>query len=120
MRVLAQLIFVVVLNAVGQLSLKLGSDALASLDRVVSDPLFVLRHPYFLLGGILYASSFLLYVNVLSQTRLSIAYPFIGLTYVIVVILSVLVLGESVGLRVVGGVLLVFAGVSLIGLGIEG
>lgn len=112
-----QLVFVAVLNASGQLSLKMGSSAMESLTEFIRNPFLVLNHPYFIFGVVLYGSSFALYVNALSRTRLSIAYPFIGLTYVIVVILSATVLNEPVGAKTVIGVLLVFAGVSLIGLG---
>ena len=112
-----QLVLVAVLNAAGQLSLKIGSDALTSLGDLFTNPLGLLGHPYFLVGGVLYASSFTLYVNALSRTRLSLAYPFMGLTYVLVVVLSVTVLGESVGPRTIFGTLLVFVGITLIGLG---
>lgn len=112
-----QLIFVAVLNASGQLSLKIGSSAMESFSEVIRNPFLVFNHPYFILGAVLYASSFALYVNALSRTRLSIAYPFIGLTYVFVVVLSAVVLNEPVGPKTVIGVLLVFAGVSLIGFG---
>lgn len=112
-----QLVFVAVLNASGQLSLKMGAGAMESLSGLIRNPFLVFNHPYFILGAVLYGSSFALYVNALSRTRLSIAYPFIGLTYVIVVVLSATVLNEPVGTKTVLGVLLVFAGVSLIGLG---
>lgn len=115
--VFLQLVLVAVLNATGQLSLKNGSEALASLDALITNPLLVLQHPYFLLGTVLYGASFGLYVNALSQTKLSVAYPFIGLTYVFVVILSAIVLQEPVKITTMIGVVLVFVGVVLIGFG---
>lgn len=114
---IGQLIVVAVLNATGQLSLKIGSGAMESFGDLLRDPLLILGHPFFVLGAILYGTSFALYVNALSQTKLSVAYPFIGLTYVIVVILSAVVLNEPIGLETTLGVLLVFLGVSLIGIG---
>lgn len=115
--VFLQLVLVAVLNATGQLSLKRGSGALASLDGLIMDPLLILQHPYFLLGTALYGTSFALYVNALSQTRLSVAYPFIGLTYVFVVLLSAVLLQEPVRGTTIVGVLMVFIGVVLIGFG---
>lgn len=115
--VFVQLVLVAVLNATGQLSLKTGAGAMASPDALLTNPLLILKHPYFLAGTALYASSFVLYVNALSRIRLSVAYPFIGLTYVLVVVLSVLVLGEPLDRLTVAGSLLIFAGVSLVGLG---
>lgn len=117
--VLLQLVFIAVLNAAGQLSLKLGSGAMSSLDRLAAAPLSVFNFPFFLLGGALYATSLVLYVNALSKTRLSVAYPFMGLTYVLVVAAAAIVLREPVGPRAVVGALLVFLGVSLIGTGMN-
>lgn len=111
-----QLILVALLNASGQLSLKMGSEAMSSFSAFLSNPLLVIEHPYFLVGTFLYGTSFALYVNALSRTRLSIAYPFIGLTYVLVVLLSAIVLNEPVKPMNIVGALLVFFGVSLIGL----
>lgn len=110
-----QLILVAALNASGQLSLKIGSEAMSSFGAVLRNPLLVFEHPYFILGTALYGSSFALYVNALSRTRLSIAYPFIGLTYVLVVFLSATILNEPVKKTTLVGSLLVFAGVSIIG-----
>lgn len=90
---------------------------MASLDGLIIDPLLILQYPYFILGTALYGTSFALYVNALSQTRLSVAYPFIGLTYVFVVIFSAILLQEPVKGTTIVGVLLVFVGVVLIGLG---
>jgi len=115
--VYTQLVLVAVMNALGQLFLKMGSGALDSVADLLETPLVVFQHPYFLGGTALYGVSFILYVNALSRVRLSVAYPFLGLTYVVVVFLSALVLEESVTLTTVIGALLVFAGVSLIGFG---
>jgi len=119
-RLLLQLLLVAVLNAMGQLSFKLGSGAFASFGRVISTPSVLLDHPYFLVGGLLYGTSLMLYVNVLSQVPLSRAYPIMGLTYVIVVLASGIVLEETLNARVMGGAALIFVGVSMIGLGLEG
>jgi len=113
----SQLIVVATLNATGQLSLKIGSGAMGSFGDLLRDPLLILEHPFFLVGAVLYSASFALYVNALSQTKLSVAYPFIGLTYVIVVLLSVVVLNEPISIETALGAVLVFLGVSLIGAG---
>lgn len=112
-----QLVVVATLNATGQLSLKMGSGAMESFGDLFHNPLLIVEHPFFLLGAVLYGASFALYVNALSQTRLSVAYPFIGLTYVIVVLLSAVVLNEPISVETALGAVLVFLGVSLIGAG---
>lgn len=118
-RYVPQLILIVLLNGIAQLALKTGSGAMASFNDVLSSPLSILNHPYFIFGGMLYGLSLLLYVNVLSEVRLSIAYPFIGFTYVFVVLASWIVLDENITLTTAAGVILIFSGVSLLGLGLS-
>lgn len=111
-----KLLLVVALNTAGQLNLKLGSGSLSSLTGFLRDPLLVLNFPHFLLGAALYGTSLLIYVHVLSQVDLSMAYPFMGLTYVLVVFASGVFLNEPVGAKSVAGSLLIFAGLTIIGL----
>lgn len=68
-----------------------------------------------LLGGLmLYATSAVLWALVLSRVDLSLAYPFVGLGAVLVMLLSWLVLGETITLTRLSGALLVVIGVSLV------
>lgn len=70
------------------------------------------------IGGVLYAVSFVVWLHVLSKVKLSYAYPFISLSYVIVVILGFFILNEKISSTAWVGVLLVVIGVSLIGMNI--
>lgn len=74
------------------------------------------REPRLWLGMFLFGVSGMFWLVVLSRVPLSLAYPFVGLSYVAVVLLSRFVLGEEVpALRWVG-VLVVAAGLVIIGL----
>lgn len=119
-RTLIQLFFVVLLTSGGQLLLKFGARDFRVPESTVHLPVEVLQNPYFLACGVVYAVDFLLYAHVLTRTRLSIAYPFIGLTYVLVVVGSAYFFGETVSLKTSLGVGLIVVGVSLVGLGLEG
>ena len=80
-----------------------GADA-ASLRAVVTTPL--------VWGGLfLFGLSAIVWLGVLSRTSLSFAYPFASLTYVIIVLVDRLVLGEDVPTLRWGGVLLIIAGI---------
>ncbi len=85
----------------GQLVLKIGMDRIGALDlrgiaSVVRLFTEVVKSPLVLLGLFLYVISAGLWLVVLSAVDLSFAYPFIGLTYVMVLVLSRLILKEDV------------------------
>lgn len=117
--VYVQLVAVVLLNATGQVLLKVGVSSLGKTEAVPQLLLQVLWEPPFVVGTLMYGLSFVFYVSALSKVELSIAYPFLALTYVLVTVLSVLVLNESVEPAAIVGVILVFIGVSLVGFGYQ-
>lgn len=68
-----------------------------------------------LLGGLmLYGASAVLWALVLSRLDLSLAYPFVGVAAVLVMLLSWFVLGETITLTRIAGALLVIIGVTLV------
>lgn len=85
----------------GQLLLKIGMNRIGALDFSGIGSLFkfftqVLRSPIVVLGLFMYVISAALWLIVLSAVDLSFAYPFIGLTYVFVLVLSKFLLKEDV------------------------
>lgn len=117
--VLVKLSLVVVFSSLGQLSFKVGVTSLEMPDQLVVLPLTIVRSPALLLTGGVYAVALVLYADVLSSVRLSIAYPLIGSTYILVVLGSVYLLGESITDITKVGVVLIAIGVGLVGLGLE-
>lgn len=112
----------IVLATAGQLLLKAGMDttgvevalqprALLELVRTV------LGSWRLLLGFAMFGASSLFWLTALSRVPLSVAYPVVSLSYVIILGASVVVLGERPTLVTWSGALLVMAGVSLIGIG---
>jgi multidrug transporter EmrE-like cation transporter len=105
---------------VGQLMLK---SAMTQVGRVgyaeVAAPLDTvaraLREPRMWIGLTLFAISAAFWLVVLSRLPLSVAYPALGVSYVVVVLLSRLVLHEHVPLLRWIGVLVVALGIALIG-----
>lgn len=85
----------------GQILLKVGMNRIGALDlnglgSLTRLFLEVVKSPTVLLGLFLYVISAALWLIVLSTVDLSFAYPFIGLTYVFVLILSKFILKEDV------------------------
>ncbi|MBE3577838.1 MAG: EamA family transporter [Limnochordales bacterium] len=106
----------ILLGAFGQLSLKKGITVFGSVDKLSPGCIIsMLTQPFVAAGLLLYAVSAVLWLVVLSRVELSTAYPMLSLGYVLVVLLSWLFFRESLSLIKVLGVLLICAGVALIG-----
>lgn len=105
----------VIFAAVGQVSWKLGMNLRGPItDYGPSDLISVFLDPYILLGLIMYGLSTVFWLIALSRMELSFVYPFISLTYVLVLALSHLVLKESIGLNKIAGTVLIILGLIII------
>lgn len=80
----------------------------------------LITNAYVVFGAALYGMSFILWLYVLSKVKLSYAYPFISLSYVLVAVLGFLMLGEKISFGAWIGICLVVVGVCLIGMNIGG
>jgi len=102
-----------VLGAAAQVLMKMGGNQLPPGASVVQMLTCV---P--LLGGLtVYGLSTVLLILALRNSELSLMYPIIALTYVWVMILSVVIFGESLNAFKVLGVLVIVAGVAVLGRG---
>ena len=117
------LLFSITLGSFGQICMKLGiageriEMVYSPIQTVLNILAFMIR-PYVLLGLCLYVVSTFSWLLVLSRVRLSVAYPMISMSYVLVVILSAAILHEHVEWRfALAGFVFIFAGVTFIGLG---
>ena len=99
----------VVLAALGPILLKKGADGFSLRPR----KLLKNRN---LLGGIFaYGLSTLVYIPALRGGELTVIYPIISLSFVMVAVLSVFLLGERMNWLKWAGIAFIIAGVSLIG-----
>ena len=117
--VVLALIFVdVVLNVVGQLSLKYGMSQFGNFSLSLSTlpPVFLkaATNPNVLLGLVCYGLGFLVWLIVLSKAEVSYAYPLISLGYVFTAILARAMFGEAVSFTRMAGILVTCLGVFLI------
>ena len=124
-RSFALLLFNLVLGSFGQICLKeglrggdLAKGSTSVLDTILSI-LTAMLNPYVIAGLTLYVLSVFTWLLLLSKVRLSVAYPMISISYIFVVILSATLLHEHVNWPVAaGGLLLISAGVTFIGVGL--
>ena len=106
----------------GQLLLKIGIDRIGvngsgSMRSLISLFSGIIKSPMVLTGLFLYFISAAIWLVVLSTVDLSFAYPFIGITYVIVLVLSRFVLKEEVNPLRWAGALIITVGVVVISRG---
>ena len=71
----------------------------------------VLVHPWIFVGLFLYGGAALVWLLVLSRVEVSLAYPFVGLGFVVTMLLAWAFLGESISVMRIACTLLIATGV---------
>ncbi len=108
----------VLLNAVAQLLLKAGTNAVGHFDFTIANALPVgmkLAFQPHILGGMLcYAVSLVVWIMALSRVPVSIAYPMLSIGYIINAAIAHWWLGEAVSLTRMGGIGLIAIGVLIV------
>ena len=111
------LIVAILFGVTGQILLKTGMTRhpdfrLADLPALVFSP--------YLAGGFAsYLISTVLYVKALASLDLSLAYPTVSLGYVLIALLSRIFFRESVSLARWAAIMMICAGVALVGFGVQ-
>ncbi len=110
----AQIFVVVAMIAAGQLLFqKSASDSppLSTLAGMTS----LITNPVFILALVIYGIATLLWVAVLQQVPLSRAYPFNALSFILVPVAGIVLLGEAATPRLFVGLALVVVGLVVVG-----
>jgi multidrug transporter EmrE-like cation transporter len=119
---LALILFSVSLSAIAQIILKTGMSSPvltqamksgAPMDIAAS----IATNPWIIGGLGLYFFGALVWLFVLARVEVSFAYPFVGLGFILTMILGRLLMGDSITLSRLAGTLLVAMGVVLIARG---
>lgn len=113
------LIFIsVTISAVAQITLKQGMSTAAVQQSLSAGGLqifiAVISSLYVWLGLILYALGAVLWLGVLAKTDVSIAYPFVGLGFILTAVFGVFLLGEAFSVIRFVGTCLVVLGIILV------
>ena len=103
------------ISAGGQVLLKYAMIKHGPIDFSLHGLLNLFLEPRLLLALVLYAAALLMWLQVLSKVPLSTAYPILAVTYVFVPVLSIIFLGERFQQPQLIGMLLILAGVAMIG-----
>ena len=104
------------MGAIAQIVLKRGMQIYGevSASGVWSQLIPILKVPHVLVGFLLYAISSVLWIAVVSNIDLSLAYPMVSIAYVVVFVASWLLLGEQISLLRATGLAVIVTGVIMI------
>jgi drug/metabolite transporter (DMT)-like permease len=120
LKTMAMAMLAVCVATAGQLTLKAGMSQVGFISaRRLGKPLEltmqILKTPLVPLGLALFVISAAFWMLVLSRVPLSFAYPFVGLTYVLITVFGKFVLKEHVPALRWAGIALIVAGIILVG-----
>ena len=108
------------MSTTGQSFLKFGMNQIGAFDFSANAILAILPQiitsPFIWLGGIGFLGGTAFWLAVLSRVPLSLAYPVLALSYLIVTVEAWLFLGEQFSLTRLAGVLVIVVGVIVVGL----
>lgn len=105
------------LGVVGQVFIKKGLNSLGNLDfstALIATYVKIFFTPFIILGISLYSLGVFFWLYALSKVELSFAYPFVSVSYVLVLFFSWWFLGENISLLRWAGVFSICLGVFLI------
>ena len=107
----------VIFNVFGQYSMKVGMNKYGEVtfsDHILLTIYKIFILPNVIIGLLMYAISAVFWLVALSKLDLSIAYPTLSLGYILIMIISVLLLNESVTVYRIAGTILIIGGVFLL------
>lgn len=102
-------------SAFGQIMLKYAMLKHGPIDFSFKGLINLFTEPLLVFALVIYASTLLMWLHVLSKVPLSTAYPMLAVTYAIIPLLSMVFFGERIQQTQVIGICLVLAGVAMIG-----
>jgi drug/metabolite transporter (DMT)-like permease len=113
-QVLGFILVSVFLNAIGQLVFKAAMNSLGPLEITLDHMLKMATNPLLLIGLVIYAASTFLWLISLSKADLSFAYPFLSLTYFVVLLGGAVLFAEQITVARVAGFIVVIIGLLIV------
>lgn len=116
MRGIPLILLAVLLGATGQVIMKMGMKMYGqvSATTVWAQLIPILKVPQVFLGFVCYGVSAVLWIAVVSNVDLSLAYPMVSLAYVFVFLASWFFLGEQISPLRIAGLAIIITGVLVI------
>jgi uncharacterized membrane protein len=115
MNVILIILIGILFASLGQVFWKIGMNAVGSINTfTVSDIVLIFSNLYIIIGLVMYGLGTLFWLIALSQKDLSYVYPFISLTFLIVLFLSYFILKEEIGAARIIGTIIIVIGLMII------
>ena len=115
MNVIIIILIGILFASLGQVFWKIGMNTVGSINTFTfSDIVSIFSNLYIIFGLIMYGLGTIFWLIALSQKDLSYVYPFIALTFIIVLLLSKFLLHENVGIYRIAGTLIIVAGLIIV------
>jgi len=115
------ILFTVITNFLAQIMLKKGMTTLPKFDLnmagITGAAFSIIFNPWVVFGLFIMVISMGSHLIVLAKVEISFAYPFLGLSFVLITLWGYFILGESVTVWRVIGVFLICSGVALVARG---
>ncbi|WP_346010338.1 EamA family transporter [Paenibacillus sp. SYP-B3998] len=108
------IIISIILSSFGQLAMKNGANEISLQDGAIKLFIQFTTNLSILSGLLMYGLSTIVWIVALSRIQLSIAYPLVSLSYIIVVILSYFIFNEPLSLQKILGLVFIIIGVIFI------
>lgn len=99
------------MGAIGQLLLKIGMNKIGDFSLTLPGIMKTLFSPVIFIGLMLFGSSFVLWLKVLTQNDLSNVYPLVSINYIVIALLSWLILNETFTAPKLAGIGIIIIGV---------
>ena len=104
----------IVLGAIGQVLLKVGANKLVSIEITLTGLVTLFKNYYIFIGLLFFATSFVLWVKVLTRNDLSYVYPMLSISYIIIIIASKFLFNEPFTVNKIIGIIAIITGVLFI------
>ena len=115
MNVIFIILIGILFASLGQVFWKIGMNSIGAIDKFsIPGIISMFFNPIVLLGLLMYALSSVFWLIALSQKDLSYVYPFISLTFIIVLFLSYFVLKEQIGIARIVGTFIIIIGLMVV------
>jgi uncharacterized membrane protein len=115
MNVIAIILIGILFASLGQVFWKIGMNAIGPIDSfTVSNLVLVFSNLSIILGLVMYGLGTVFWLTALSRQDLSYVYPFISLTFIIVLLLSFFVLKEQISTARIIGTIIIIAGLMVV------
>lgn len=102
---------------IGQLLIKRGSALLGDNASLIETAIGMITIPWLFAGYACYGLFTVIMVLALKHAELSLLYPIMSMTYVWLPLISVLWLGEPINMTIIGGIMVITAGIAVLGKG---